>query len=591
MKKSGISLALILGILFLASPLMGQVNQSELGNLGPVDFINYVGPYTRIETRAQIRAIGYTLGQAVKAGSTQSGVQSRYFVIHSATAQDGSKLDADVFGLGVDVGVDHIRNLRLIIQGYLEAAYGYTEKDAALLAEYITVYNAVYRGDMDYFGSRYKKPVMDNLVKEKAGLSLRYDEWPGQALIIIPMGTGVGGPLSSINTSSISDSKVTEQLRQEPDMSVDQRKNMVELKERESDQASQQASIQKEAIQQEEQNIAQQRQQAQQQQQQAQQQQQQAQQQQQQAQQQQQQAQQQQQQAQQQQQQAQQEKQQIAQERQQPGADQQALNQRDQAADQKAQEAQQQQQQAQQQQQQAQQQQQQAQQQEQQAQQQQQQAQQQQQQLDQQQQAVNDQKQAAAAQDAFAQQKNTEAQQERQQIAQDQQTVINQTPPPAEVPGVLGVSILIPGTSLGRLVKLDDNTGKEIKSSTLTTVNVRTITQVGDRIFAIAGENRGNGAIRIVEIDKNTLEMLKQGDDDIAPQSLLWVNGQDLYAVTNAGGNLNLARFNTDLILQSRSSVTVPPFASVLFSGSFAATQRADGSAVLLNAQDLTEKK
>ncbi len=143
---------------FFASPLFAQVNQSELENLGPVEFINYEGPYSRIETRAQIRNIGYSLGQVIKDGTARTGASGRYFVIHSVSEQDGFKLDADIFGLGPDVGVDHIRNLRLIIQGYLEAAYEYTERDAALIAEYVTIYNAVYRGDIGYFGSRYKNP-------------------------------------------------------------------------------------------------------------------------------------------------------------------------------------------------------------------------------------------------------------------------------------------------------------------------------------------------------------------------------------------------------------------------------------------------
>ena len=269
MKKTGFAyrflytLAFILVMLLLTPPLMAQVDRSELGNLGPVEFINYMGPYSKIETLAQIRAIGYSLGQSVKAGSAQTGARDRYFVIHSVSGADGLKLDADIFGLGVDVGVDHIRNLRLIIQGYLEAAYDYTERDAALSAEYVTIYNAVYRGDWNYFSSRYKSPVMNHLTREKAGLSLRYDEWPGQTLMLIPLGTGLGGPLSSIDTSSISDSRVTEQLRQESDMALEQRKDMVDLKERESDQASQQAAVSREAIRQEEQRIAQERQQAQ----------------------------------------------------------------------------------------------------------------------------------------------------------------------------------------------------------------------------------------------------------------------------------------------------------------------------------------
>jgi hypothetical protein len=169
--------------------------------------------------------------------------------------------------------------------------------------------------------------------------------------------------------------------------------------------------------------------------------------------------------------------------------------------------------------------------------------------------------------------------------------MITQTPPPAQAEGILGVSILTPESSLGRMVRLDANTGKETQRSPLNTVNVRTINKIDNRIFAIAGENRGSGAVRLVEINAASLEMQKQGDNDIAPQSLLWVSGQDLFAITSSGGNLYLARFNTDLVLQARSSMTVHPFASVFLSDSYLITQRADGSAVLLNPKDLSEKR
>jgi len=522
MKKSPRRILYIAcAFLFMASPLFAQVNQSEMQNLGPVEFINYEGPYSRIETRAQIRNIGYSLGQVIKAGSTRTGASNRYFVIHSISDPDGSKLDADIFGLGSDVGVDHIRNLRWIIQGYLEAAYEYTERDAALLAEYVTIYNAVYRGDMGYFGSRYKNPVMGNLSADKAGLAIRYDEWPGQTLIVIPLGTGVSGSLSAIDTSAVSDSRVIEQLRQDPDMGIDQRKDMVDLKEREADEASQQAAITRDAISDEQQRIDSQRQAAQQQQQQAEA-----------------------------------EQQRIAQDRQQPGADQQALDAQQQATDQQQQEAQQALE-----------------------------------QLDQDQQAVDAQKAEADSQDALAEQKTSEAQDERQQIAIDQQAIINQQPAPAPSTGVLGFSLLNPDNYLGRLVILDPGTGQEIKRSPLTTVNGRTVNVVSNRIFAIAGENRGDGAIRLVEISPDTLEMLKQGDDDIASDSLLWVNGQDLYAITGTTDSNNLARFNTDFALQSRSAITVHPHATILFSDGNLVTQRTDGSAVLLNPSDLSEKK
>jgi hypothetical protein len=500
--------------------VFGQVSQEELGNLGPVEFINYEGPYTRIETRAQIRAVGYALGVMVRNGQNRPGGAGRYSVIHSVSAADGFKLDADIFSLGVDVGVDHIRNLRLIIQGYLEAAYGYSERDAALLAEYITIYNAVYRGDIEYFESRYKKAAMDNVSQDKAGLSIRYDEWPGRTLLLIPLGA-VNTPLNAVDTSSISDSRVTEQLRQEPDRSIDSRKDMVELKERQAGEAEQEAAIRREAIREEEARVTDQRQQAAREQEQAAR-----------------------------------EQRQIAEERQQPGADQEALDQRQQAAEQRQQAAEQREQEA-----------------------------------DQKQQELDQRKEEAGQTQAYAEQKTEEARQDRQDIARDQQAVINQETPPPPPEGVLGASVITPDASLGRIVKLNPVDGREVKRSVLNTVNARSIIIAGNRIIAIAGENRGNGAIRLVELAADTLEMVRQGDDDIAPNSLLWAGGGSLYAITTSGGNLYLTRFNTDLARQARSSVTVHPFAAVTFAGDFIITQRADGTAVLLNAGDLTEKR
>jgi hypothetical protein len=541
-------LLFVFGILAAGTGTYGQVNRDELENLWPVEFINYEGPYTRIETRAQIRSIGYSLGVMVRGGQARAGGAGRYFVIHSASSADGFKLDADIFGLGVDVGVDHIRNLRLILQGYLEAAYNYSEQDAALLAEYITIYNAVYRGNINYLNSRYKKPVMDAVTQDKAGLSIRYDEWPGRTLMLIPLGMGSAGPLNTIDTSPLTDSKVTEQLRQEPDRGVDSRKDMVDLKERQSEQANQEAEVRREAIREEEQRQARERQQVQEQQLQAEEQQR---------------------QAQEQERRAREEQERIIQERQDPNADQKALDARQQQAAQQEQQAQEQQRQAQQQQQEAEQ---------------------KQQELDQRQEELDKQKEEAGQIQDYADQKAQEAQDDRKGIAEDQQALINQEPRPEPVPGVLGAAILTPDASLGRVVRLNPDNGQEVKRSALNTVNARSLNTVDGKILAVAGENRSNGAIRLIEISRDTLEMVKQGDDDIAPNSLLWVNGSDLYAITTSGGNLYLARFNTDLVRQARSSITVHPFAAVSFSDGSLTTQRADGSAVVLDPKGLSEK-
>jgi multidrug efflux pump subunit AcrA (membrane-fusion protein) len=498
-----------------AGLLHAQVDRVELeSNQAPITFINYEGPHARIETRGQIRNIGFGPGLAVNSGTARPGSLNRYFVIHSVSPAEGGKLDADIFGLGVDSGVDHIRNLRLIIQGYLEGAYNYSSQDAALLAGYITIYNAVYRGDWDYFSGRYKTPVIQNLSREKAGLSIRFDEWPGQTLMLIPLGPG---GLSSVDTSSLSDDRVVDELRKDDDRGVEQRRDMVELKEREADAAEQRAEVQREAIREEEQRIARERAELNR------------------------------------------ERDAIDGERQQAREDaargedtrqqEQELDRREAEAD-RQDEA-----------------------------------------LDQREDDLAEQREEARQTEEFAGQKNAEAQAEREAIARDQQEIIAQEDSRVQDPqGLLGASIENLSTSLGRILRINPATGGELKRSPLDTVNVRTLSFVGGKILAIAGENRGNGAIRLIEINSSTLEMAKQGDDDIHPGSLLWISGPDLFAITvSPEGELYLARFNADLAKQAQSKITVHPNASASFQENMVLTQRADGSAVVLNSRDLSE--
>ena len=578
-------LCAVLFLAIISTAAAQNVNREELErNQATVNFINYEGPHSRIDTVEQIRNIGVELGRAIKNGATRAGLSNRYFVIHCVGEVDGEKFDADVFGLGVDVGVDHIRNLRLIIQGYLQGAYDYTASDAALLARYVTIYNAVFRGDWDFYTTRYKNIVVENLERNKAGLSIRYDEWPGQTLMAIPLGTGAPGSLSAIDTSGLTDPSVIDSLRSEEGRGIEDRQDMVDLKEREADEANQSATLQREAIAEEEKNIERDREESTRTQQRVEQQQQQTQ--------------QQQQQAQQQQQQAQQQQQQAQQQQQQAKQDEAAGKITAEESRQQQEQARQQEQQAQQQQQQAQQQQQEAQQREQQLAEEQKANEQRQQELAQREQEQEQRRQEAEAAQQRADQKTEEAQQERQQIAKDQQEMIDSgstagaaiasaAPGTARASGLLAAGILQSNTSLGRLLRVDPGNGNVVQTSPMTSVNTRTVTLSGSRIFAIAGINRGNAAIRLVEINNDSLEMLKQGEDDINQNSLLWVNGSNLYAIVVVDGKNYLARFDTNLVKQAQSAVEVHPYASCLFQGDRVLTQKTDGTPLLLNGQTL----
>jgi hypothetical protein len=159
--------------------------------------------------------------------------------------------------------------------------------------------------------------------------------------------------------------------------------------------------------------------------------------------------------------------------------------------------------------------------------------------------------------------------------------------PAANRNNLLAASILQTGSALGRLVRVDPSSGQTVQSSRMNTLNTRTVVLSGTRIFAIAGINQGNGAIRLVEINPDTLEMLKQGDDDIHQNSLLWINGANFYAITVVNGKSYLARFDTNLVKQAQSSAEVHSYGSCIFQGDRILTQKADGTPLLLNAQTL----
>ena len=223
-----------------------EVDEEEIrrtGDVGTIQFENYTGPHSVVETADAITEIGRGLGRQAKtnlAASGTYGLYGKYTVIHAVDPKTKDKFDADILVINPNATVDHIRNLRRIIAGYLSAAYGYNASDASTLATFVTVYNAVYRGKMDVFRDRYKDVVTKNLTQEKCGLSTKWSEWPGKTQIVIPL-YDINGGLSTIDTSAISDKNVIDSMREKDDRGVDERKNLVDIKEREAEDAAEKA--------------------------------------------------------------------------------------------------------------------------------------------------------------------------------------------------------------------------------------------------------------------------------------------------------------------------------------------------------------
>ncbi len=216
-----------------------EVNENEIRSTSNevIQFENYTGPHIIIESAAAITEIGSNLGRQVASNLNTSrafGLNAKYTIIHALDPNETGKLDADILLLNSNAGVDHIRNLRRIITGYLMAAYGYNQRDASTLATFITVYNAVYRGRLDVFESKYKTVVTQNLTAESCGLSTRWSSWPGNTQIVIPL-FDINGGLSTVDTSVISDDNVIDSMREKDDKGMDERRNMVDIQTREAD--------------------------------------------------------------------------------------------------------------------------------------------------------------------------------------------------------------------------------------------------------------------------------------------------------------------------------------------------------------------
>lgn len=230
-------LSMILLQLYAAVGVSKEELEAAVTNPDVIEFINYSGPHSRIDTKEQILNIGRELGKVVaenKGTRIVTGNEAKYSLIHAVYSDESTGLDADILILGNNAEVDHIKNLRLIIKGYLMEAYDYSDKDATTLATFITVYNAVYKGRISSILTKYKISVLAELNADKFGLSVNWADWAGNTEIIIPLLDPEAGGLSTIDTTIISDTNVIAQMRDEDDRMVEDRRNMVDLKEREA---------------------------------------------------------------------------------------------------------------------------------------------------------------------------------------------------------------------------------------------------------------------------------------------------------------------------------------------------------------------
>ena len=236
MLSCALTVSISLGALDVAEDEIRSIRNTS------VEFINYVGPHDRIDTIEQILGIGRSLADAEAIARSESRISARlagkYEIAHLIDPDDAMRLDADVLSFLSTAGVDHIDNVRRIIAGYLERAYSYSLDDALLLARFVTVYNAVYRKRISYFTSNYKSVVLDYLDTDRVGISTVYRDWAGSTQLVIPLTDGASsGGFGSLDSDVLTETEVIDELREQPDRGIPDRKEITELKEREVEEA------------------------------------------------------------------------------------------------------------------------------------------------------------------------------------------------------------------------------------------------------------------------------------------------------------------------------------------------------------------
>lgn len=222
--------------LLVSMPLWAlSVNEAEVKSKSGVTFIN--SPDTSgSDTVVEIRGIGVSLAKEGKSGNA-------YRVIH-AVGKGDDKFDADIIVIGAKAKVDHIKNIRRILAGYLQERYRYAPEEAKSLAVFVTYYNGFYRKKLGYFKEHYKPEVLEHLSAANVGLDRSYKGWPGKSRIVIPLSADARPDAGKIGEKDVMD-KVR---KEEKDRGVKDRETITKLQEKEVKKKEERISKEKENI-------------------------------------------------------------------------------------------------------------------------------------------------------------------------------------------------------------------------------------------------------------------------------------------------------------------------------------------------------
>jgi hypothetical protein len=523
----------ILVLIAVAATAWGiEVDRDEITSVNPekVNFINYEGPHAFINTRDEIVGIGRRLGTTIGEEPATVRFYGKYRVIHVVEPEEAIGFDADVYIIEPEAEVDHVNNVRLMLSGYLQSAYDYSEQDSALLAEYVTYYNAIYRGDMGYLREKYKDAVMQHVAESNVGIAVVYSDWPGNTRMLIPLtGVPVEGRLGTLDSEELANREVTEELRQREDRGVEPRKGMVELQEREVDEAREELDEREEVLEQEEQQLEE-------------------------------------------------ERRQIDEEREEAAAELEteeddqriaAIEEEEAERDEREEE------------------------------------------LEAREDEIQEERQEIEEERQAVEEREDRLAEERERIAEDEREIIAEeeaeeedervaqgpqdegAQPETARPDLEQTVHFLQifereGEPLGQIVRFDPRNGERLAGSALNSIRGREYYTFNDHVLVVAGRTNRGGAVRLMLLDRETLDTATEADQDVFHDTAVLVREDAVYAVVNDGGGTYLGRFGQDLELEARSEEAVTRYTTVRYVAGRVYVQAASGEILGLAPDDLS---
>ena len=221
----GIMISLAACLIILVAPAASPGLEVDVNEIRTkrVEFVNYRPEGKKADAKSEVEEIGRQLSRGDEAGPVR--FHMKYAIIHATSKDEPAKFSADIFSIDRDAKVGHIDVVRRITTAYLMSRYDYSREEAHAISLFLSYYNAVHRGDLGYFGEKYKSVVMKYVAADNAGISTKYWEWPGATRMLIPLTE------HAVEPDLLSDRKTIEQLRKD-EKNIPERKEMTDLRER-----------------------------------------------------------------------------------------------------------------------------------------------------------------------------------------------------------------------------------------------------------------------------------------------------------------------------------------------------------------------